>query len=247
MDIKDKVRELYNFKSSTSVAKELGIGVSTVSKIVKKLEADGYKPYYHGSAKTFYTNLETFKGAKFQDLEIDSSFGFYISGFVDGEGSFGIYPSYKKCADTHKAKFSISIREDDLDILNQMKDMLKVGNITRTVRKKQCNEKPKVTWEVSSLPELYFVIIPFFEAFPLRAKKRKDFEVWRRAILGLEVDYFKYKELMELAHVELKEVRSYELQTTGIQERKEAGIQSDKVTRGRSGQSTKTRVIVRKS
>jgi hypothetical protein len=153
----------------------------------------------------------------FDDLDIDSDFGNYLAGFTDGEGTFIIVPDFRN-RENYKTAFSISLRADDRKILEEFKRVLKVGHIRVTNRSSKnkrkwhiLNGNPKVIWEVANYCDLYFIIIPFFEKFPLRAKKRRDFEIWSKAVkTRCECnDYSKIIDSLRNANIELKEIRIY--------------------------------------
>src|SRR4030042_6307498 len=107
--------------------------------------------------------------------------GDYIAGFVDGEGSFPL--TYRK--DTHpkthnriyyywKPMFMICLKLDDFEILERIKETLHCGTISKSKR--------FVIYQVADFSDLINKIIPFFETYPLRAKKRHDFELWKEAL-----------------------------------------------------------------
>ena len=111
---------------------------------------------------------------------VDKSFGHWLAGFADGEGSFGISQPRK----SYICKFHISLRLDDADILHECQHRLELGNVGLVKREKlrSPNEKPCARWEVGGkIPCLRLVQI--FDEFPLRAKKRRDFEIWREAVI----------------------------------------------------------------
>ena len=110
--------------------------------------------------------------------------GDYIAGFIDGEGCFALkFRRDKKIrGGTTKeyfywrAEFAIVLREDDQEILYEIKKMLSCGSINKTKNGEQ------VRYSVQGIKELNDKIIPFFIKHPLRAKKRLDFNLWAEAI-----------------------------------------------------------------
>lgn len=204
-----EICKLFEKMSARKIAEIYNCSATSVSRVLEKnnLKSSGSMK----TSKTFYSNLTGYKGTKFEDLKIPDDLGNYIAGFTDGEATFGIYPSYKEDAKTFKARFQISVRRDDEEILKLIQKTLKVGSVRVSVRTPgEHNEKPKTIYEVNSLPEIYFVIVPFFEKFKLRAKKRNDFLAWSQAIRKLEVDYDEYRKGMGEAVEILKEIRNYD-------------------------------------
>lgn len=108
--------------------------------------------------------------------------GDYIAGFVDGEGCFSLRlhkdtkrnrpgsPTYL----FWKSEFCIVLRKDDKQILDDIQETLDCGKVTYTGR--------FARFSVQDKNDLYNKIIPFFKRFTLRAKKKRDFEIWSRAI-----------------------------------------------------------------
>ncbi len=154
---------------------------------------------------------------RFSDLDVRDDFGYYFAGFVDGEGSFVINGDFRH-RENYKTTFSINLREDDRKILEYFRDTLKVGNIRDNIRSQENKEKwniegenPKVIWEVADYCELYYIIIPLLEKYPLRAKKKEDFEIWSNAI-KTRCESQNYQHIIDElrnAYVGLKEQRTY--------------------------------------
>jgi len=105
----------------------------------------------------------------------------WITGFTDGEGSFGIK--------IYKAKgyalgwriqpfFQIKLNARDLDILDRIKEFFGgAGTISF--------EKNSAKLVIIKLSDIIEKVIPHFEAYPLLTKKYADFELFRQIILIL--------------------------------------------------------------
>ena len=127
-----------------------------------------------GSDTPYYTYL-----MRTQERNLDD----YIAGFVDGEGCFALsvrrdIRHERKSLATYfswKAMFVIVLREDDIDILRFIQKRFSCGSVT-------ANNRRAARYRVSSLDDLHEKIIPFFIDHPMLGKKRKDFELWKRAI-----------------------------------------------------------------
>ena len=101
----------------------------------------------------------------------------YISGFVDGEGCFSI--SFNKNGERlpeTRLIFEIEVREDDEPILREIKKVLGCGNIYRLQYERYAKWQPHVKLKVSNFADISQKVIPFFQKYPLRAKKRHVFE-----------------------------------------------------------------------
>jgi len=112
--------------------------------------------------------------------------GDYISGFVDGEGGFSLHyrmdvrhdrpgsPIYNYWS----ATFAIYLHGADVQILALIKETLGCGTISLTA-------KGSARYQVAALTDLETIIVPFFDRYPLRARKKHDFALWKRAVLIL--------------------------------------------------------------
>ena len=101
----------------------------------------------------------------------------YIVGFVDGEGCFSI--SLNKNDDRLpevRLIFEIELREDDEPILQEIREALNCGNIYRLEYARYAKWRPHVKLKVSNFTDISTKIIPFFQRYPLQAKKRWQFE-----------------------------------------------------------------------
>jgi len=102
---------------------------------------------------------------------------FYVVGFVDGEGCFCISTAkHGKVKPEVRLFFEIELREDDEDILKEIRKILGCGNILRLEYTRYEKWRPHVKYKVGSFQDISNKIIPFFKKYPLQAKKRKQFQ-----------------------------------------------------------------------
>ena len=103
----------------------------------------------------------------------------YITGFVDGEGSFSICLSPRNFKDVRwevRPSFSITQNKDNRGILFKIRDYFKCG----TIRPNRSENTYK--YEVRSLDEIDKIIIPHFRKYPPQTNKRIDFEVFSSVV-----------------------------------------------------------------
>jgi hypothetical protein len=111
----------------------------------------------------------------------------YIVGLVDGEGSF--YVRLNK--DNHRRvkvelKFSVKLRQQDKDILEQLKSFFDCGNVYIQNDKRQ-NHETCYRFEINNRKDIFSKIIPFFEINPPLIKSRKrDFELFKQIANSLQ-------------------------------------------------------------
>lgn len=110
-------------------------------------------------------------------------FGAWLSGFTDGEGCFGLMRASSKPTDP-KTVFSIKLRRDDGAVLYLLQSFWQCGRIYLTENKSLvAGVNPSVTFSVGRLHDHLRVVIPHFEKYPLLAKKRRDFTIWKQGVL----------------------------------------------------------------
>lgn len=130
---------------------------------------------------------------------IPQHIGYYIAGFVDGEGSFMIIfrpnPDYKT---KWKISLAFNVSQKDPTILALIKRYLKCG----TMRKRKDG-----VWyyEVNNINSIRDNVIPFFEKFSfLSAKKKNDFSKFKKAYEILSKGDITKEDLIQLLKLRRK-------------------------------------------
>lgn len=117
--------------------------------------------------------------------------GSWLSGIIDGEGCFRIAkPSPKSglgLSKSYTPVFAISIRMDDRNIIDEFIRILDIQKQSihidyRTGKSNSPNSNPAYKINIRDHPTLAYKLIPILEKYPLRSKKRNDFELFRIAI-----------------------------------------------------------------
>ena len=109
--------------------------------------------------------------------------GDYIAGFVDGEGCFCITMSKhktKRLGVDPRLLFEIELRADDREILELIKLKIGCGKIYN-LNYERYGWNPHVKYLVHSISDIGKWLIPFFQRYPLIAKKKKSFEIFCEA------------------------------------------------------------------
>ncbi len=118
-------------------------------------------------------------------------FGNWLVGFTDGEGCFQLMISKNKPMPDgllRSSTFRIGLRYDDKPILEKIRGYLGCGTIydNFTACKIKSTTNPSAEFRVADIKDLATKIVPFFEKFQLRSKKKRDFDIWKK---GVEVSY----------------------------------------------------------
>jgi hypothetical protein len=104
---------------------------------------------------------------------------YYVTGLVEGEGSFyvGILPRKLGKVDFEvKPSFSLSQHKKNRSLLFKLKDYFGCG----TIRFSKRDQTYK--FEVRTLKDLKEKILPHFEKFPLEGEKKKDFKILKEVV-----------------------------------------------------------------
>jgi len=104
--------------------------------------------------------------------KVASDIGYYISGFVDGEGSFNIsirkHPGYKL---GWKTSLTFNVSQKGAQSLELLKATFQCGY----VRKRWDNIH---YFEIVEFEKIISRVIPFFQKYKLRSEKGKDFQIF---------------------------------------------------------------------
>ena len=118
-------------------------------------------------------------------MKTDDQFGYWFAGFTDGEGCFVI----AKNQVSYKCLFVISLRVDDLPVLKEIHDRFKIGKlyftpprVTMSRPGYSATHRATATWSVQSKSDV-LRLVAIFDRYPLRAKKRNDYRIWREAAM----------------------------------------------------------------
>ena len=115
---------------------------------------------------------------------IDPAFGHWLAGFIDGEGSFTMQ-SFHGGVDP-RPRFSIEVRADDTPIIEEIHRRTGIGKLSRRHRKMATiKDRPQIIWTVNRNADLRR-LVEILDAYPLRAKKKRDYEIWKQAVPLLE-------------------------------------------------------------
>ena len=113
---------------------------------------------------------ETSRSAPISRLEAQ-----WVVGFVDGEGCFfiGINPHPEMTSGYQVLpEFTVVQHQRDIQLLYALKTFFGCG-VVRT------NHEERMAYRVRSIQHLSEKIIPFFSQYPLKSKKRIDFEKFK--------------------------------------------------------------------
>ena len=106
-------------------------------------------------------------------------FGYWFSGFVDGEGCF--YMTVYARDKWPTCRFTINMRADDRSILEECQRQLGLGQIHD--RKATGKANPQACLRVQRKMEVY-QLLGVFDRYPLRSRKKFDYQIWKEGVLA---------------------------------------------------------------
>ena len=108
---------------------------------------------------------------------LSESDGHALAGFVDAESCFHIRSN--NAGRTWSCTMSLAVRLDDGDVAEDLCRTTGVGRVS--VKRAHGTSQPQAVWTVASKRECAELVC-MLRRFPLRARKRRDFEIWARAV-----------------------------------------------------------------
>lgn len=118
---------------------------------------------------------------------ITPEFGHWLAGFLDGEGHFGVRALRNivrrdgTTYEVHQCKvhLNITLRADDIGALEYIQENLGCGVIRTDILRPPAN--PQSIFSVNRIRDIVCVVVPTLTRYPLRAKKSREFPLWKRA------------------------------------------------------------------
>jgi hypothetical protein len=140
----------------------------------------------------------------------DPEAGGYVSGLVDGEGSFAVSIVNRRGRWNFNPKLQVGMRLDDAEILPWLLDYFGCGRYNEALAR----TPPIGIFCVADLYSIVSRVLPHFDKFGLRAKKRHDYVIWREMVM-LQAEYFRLtwpdrvRRRMQQLYDELKQTRKF--------------------------------------
>lgn len=141
---------------------------------------EGTRLYLDESAKPKCPSCEGAAGPQAVARLDEDSFGHWLAGFIDGEGSFKI-TSVKRSV-TYRVQFGISLRADDFPLLKVIRERTGFGSLYRHPNIRQTNANPSASWSVHNKTDC-LSLVEILDRYPLRSKKAQDYVLWRKAAM----------------------------------------------------------------
>lgn len=112
---------------------------------------------------------------------MDDAFRSWFAGFVDGEGCFEIHKQTRK--GNYSCRLTIKLRADDREVLEHIVAVTGIGRVAHHRANPDGRKSAdQVYWQALTKPEC-LTLIEIFDRFPLRSKKARDFDIWRKAVM----------------------------------------------------------------
>ncbi len=193
-----------------SVADLLGVEPGTVQKWARRNRIPFVRVKRLGGEHRLYPKdeIERLVHLASETPDLPDDFGYYLSGLTDGEGSFRLSVRNKQQTIQNEASFTISFRDDDLPILVTIRNVLGFGSLYFSHNGQR---KPTARLDFSRHSDA-IRLVHIFDLYPLRAKKARDYAVWREFVLERSKPDRSQERLNQLAD-EIVKVREYQSPT----------------------------------
>jgi hypothetical protein len=112
---------------------------------------------------------------------IDAAFGYWLAGFIDGEGSFQIARYRNKSGDSYGCRLKLAVRYDDHPLLGEIQRTLGLGKLYTFDSTRSGMPRRYSHWEAFRREDCSRMV-EILDTFPLRSKKRQDYLIWRDAV-----------------------------------------------------------------
>jgi hypothetical protein len=112
----------------------------------------------------------------------------YVAGFIDGEGSFSISVGKHKTlrrGSEVRPEFEIEVRADDAEILERICVTIGAGRIY-DLSYERYGWLPHAKYKIGGRKDMVTYLFPFLDKYPLQAKKRHDYRIFKEIVLMME-------------------------------------------------------------
>jgi LAGLIDADG endonuclease len=144
--------------------------------------------------KNVFPNIKIKERTKYEFKGIPSSF--WISGFISGDGSFHIV--FRSTGSVF-LRFSVHLHIRDLEVLEGIVTYLK-GNLS----KKIILSENSANLQMTKYSDIIYIIIPFFNNYPILGMKSLDFEDFKKVSKIIETKEYLTKPSMYNEIVKIK-------------------------------------------
>ena len=149
------------------------------------------------------------------DLNLDPLWCSWFSGWIDGEGSF--YSNLHHDTGGIECSLAVKVRDDDAQLIRNVRDVLRCG-VVRQHKEHSVNpnQKGQIIWACGKIGECRHILIPLLDKYPPRSKKRRDYEIWRKLVMGISDGFHLNgnRDYIINLREELRDIKRYTAQPT---------------------------------
>ena len=115
-------------------------------------------------------------------LRVTDAFGYWFSGFFDGEGTL---LAMRENDRQLTLKIQILLRDDDGSVNRWIQENLGCGKIYphAVSRQARVKTKPGSMFRIRDIRDLAEIVVPLFDKYPLHSKKAREYLIWKKLLL----------------------------------------------------------------
>jgi hypothetical protein len=115
-------------------------------------------------------------------LHVTDEFGYWFSGFFDGEGTL---LAMRENDRQLTLKIQILLRDDDGSVNRWIQENLGCGKIYphAVSRQARVKTKPGSMFRIRDIRDLAEIVVPLFDKYPLHSKKAREYLIWKKLLL----------------------------------------------------------------
>jgi hypothetical protein len=111
------------------------------------------------------------------DRPLDTDEGHWLAGFIEGEAHLAI--SDANGGQSFRCLMSLCVRDDDVELMEWIHARTQVGSLNPVPARR--TSRPQVQWLVRTQDDC-MTLVDLLSEFPMRGRKRVEFEIWRSAV-----------------------------------------------------------------
>ena len=131
----------------------------------------------------------------------EDELGYYITGFVEGEGNFNLYIRNRKKQKGIQVHPRFCVVQTDIEPMRMIKDCLGCGGIS--IKKQHTGrERTCYALQVGGKRDCYLKIIPFFDKYGFTTKrKQEEYRIWKEGVCFIQKSHLTKEDIEKVDRI----------------------------------------------